>query len=263
LSCIKMVKMKKIKLIIVTISILLISMSNLVSGTPSTQIWISSTDFQKFKTFHLGLDNYFRLKNQAYQSRGAGIFDGGLTAGILPFKKFNAEAGIDYLYMGDGIYDNSPVYFNMKAGTPESSLFKGSPAFAFGVYNLGTKSNLTNYNVVYALIAKTIPVIGRVSAGYYSGNKKLLVDENGNKSNSGLLLSLDRSMTEISDKLWMAIDYQGGKNYLGALNLGFSWSFSSNTSVIFAYDIYNNNKVLYNSKDKNLNSLTIQLDINF
>jgi len=255
--------MKKIKLIIIIIPFLLISMSNFVSGTPSTQIWILSTDFQKFKTFHLGLDNYFRLKNQAYQSRGAGIFDGGLTAGILPFKKIQAEAGIDYLYMGDGIYDKSPVYFNMKAGTPESSLFKGSPAFAFGVYNLGTKSNLTNYNVVYALIAKTIPVIGRVSAGYYSGNNKLLVDENGIKSNSSLLLSLDRSMTEISDKLWMAIDYQGGKNYLGALNFGFSWSFSSNTSVIFAYDIYNNNKVLYNSKDKNLNSMTIQLDINF
>jgi hypothetical protein len=232
-------------------------------ATPSTQIWIPSTDFQKFKTFHLGLDNYFRLKNQAYHSRGAGMFDAGLTMGILPFKKIQAEAGIDYLYMGDGIYDNNPVYFNIKAGTPENCLFKGSPAFALGVYNLGTKSKLTNYNVVYALIAKTIPVIGRVSAGYYSGNKNLLVDENSKKSNSGILLSVDRPMTEISDKLWLAIDYQGGKNYIGALNFGFSWSFSSNTSVIFAYDIYNNNKVLYNSKDKNLNSITIQLDINF
>jgi hypothetical protein len=204
-------------------------------ATPSTQIWILSTDIQKFKTFHLGLDNYFRLRNQAFHSRGAGIFDGGLTVGILPFKKVQAEAGIDYLYMGDGIYDNNPVYFNFKAGTPENCLFKGAPAFAFGVYNLGTKSNLTNYNVVYALIAKTIPVIGRVSAGYYSGNKKLLIDENGKISNGGILLSWDRSMTEISDKLWLAVDYQGGKNYLGALNFGFSWSFSSNTSVIFGY----------------------------
>jgi len=29
-------------------------------STPSTQIWIPSTDFQKWKTMHLGLDNYIR-----------------------------------------------------------------------------------------------------------------------------------------------------------------------------------------------------------
>jgi hypothetical protein len=254
---------KKFNQIVLSISFLWIFINNFVTGTPSTQIWITSTDFQKFKSFHLGLDNYFRLENQAYHSRGAGIFDCGLTAGVLPFKKLQAEVGIDYLNMGDGIYDTNPIYFNVKVGTPEGALFKGSPAFAFGGYNFGTKSNLTNYNVAYALIAKTIPIIGRVSAGYYYGNEKLLVDENNKKSNNGILLSLDRQMTEISDKLWMAVDYQGGKNYLGALNVGFSWSFSSNVSVIFAYDIYNNNKAYYNSKDVNVNSISMQLDINF
>jgi len=254
---------RQIRQIILSVSFLLICMNIIVTGTPSTQIWIISTDFQKFKTFHLGIDNYLRLENQAYHSRGAGIFDCGLTAGVLPFKKLQAEIGVDYINMGDGIYDTNPVYFNAKIGTPEGALFKGSPAITIGGYNFGTKNNLTNYNVAYALIAKTIPIIGRVSAGYYYGNEKLLVDENNKKSNYGILLSLDRQMTEISDKLWLAIDYQGGKNYLGALNFGFSWSFSSNTSVIFAYDIYNNSKVFYNSKDKNLNSITIQLDINF
>jgi hypothetical protein len=254
---------REIKQIVLSISLLWVCMNNFVTGTPSTQIWITSTDFQKFKTFHLGIDNYFRLKNQAYHSRGAGIFDSGLTAGVLPFKKLQAEVGVDYLNMGDGIYDTNPIYFNIKAGTPEGVLFKGSPAIALGGYNIGTKTNLTNYNVVYALVAKTIPIIGRISAGYYCGNEKLLVDENNEKSNNGILLSLDRQMTEISDKLWMAIDYQGGKNYLGALNVGSSWSFSSNVSVIFAYDIYNNNKAYYNSKDVNVNSITMQLDINF
>jgi len=254
---------RKIIQITLCISFLIVFIDTIVSGTPSTQIWIISTDFQKFKTFHLGIDNYLRLENQAYHSRGAGIFDCGLTAGILPFKKLQAEIGIDYINMGDGIYDTNPVYFNFKVGTPEGSLFKGSPAIAIGGYNFGTKNKLTNYNVAYALIAKTIPVIGRVSAGYYYGNEKLLVDENNKKSNNGILLSLDRQMTEISDKLWMAVDYQGGKSYLGALSAGFSWSFSSNVSVIFAYDIYNNKNVYYNSKDLNLNTLTMQLDINF
>jgi len=254
---------RQIRQIILSVSFLLICVNIIVTGTPSTQIWIISTDFQKFKTFHLGIDNYLRLENQAYHSRGAGIFDCGLTAGVLPFKKLQAEIGVDYINMGDGIYDTNPVYFNAKIGTPEGALFKGSPAITIGGYNFGTKNNLTNYNVAYALIAKTIPIIGRVSAGYYYGNEKLLVDENNKKSNSGILLSLDRQMTEISDKLWMAVDYQSGRSYLGALNAGFSWSFSSNVSVIFAYDIYNNKNVYYNSKDLNLNTITMQLDINF
>jgi hypothetical protein len=250
---------KRISLIVFS----LLAICTIAFGTPSTQIWIPSTDFQKFGTFHLGIDNYFRSKNQAPSSRGAGMYDFGLTAGILPFEKFQAEVGVDYLYMGDGIYDKTPAYFNLKFGTPEGALFKGSPSIAFGGYNIGTKKNLTNYNVAYGLIAKTIPVVGRVSAGYYVGNGKILLDENLKKSNSGLLLSWDRPMTEISDKLWFAVDYQSGENYLGALSVAFSWAFSSNVSIIFGYDIYNNHNVAYNSKDLNINSFTTQLDINF
>ena len=70
-------------------------------------------------------------------------------------------------------------------------------------------------------------------------------------------------MPEISDKLWMAVDYQGGKNSFGVLNFGFSWAFSKNVSVIFAYNDWNNKKVFYDSKNENVNSFTIQVDINF
>lgn len=233
-----------------------------IKATPSTQIWIPSTDIQGFKTFHLGIDNYIRT--QKYNgTRGAGIYDIGLTAGILPFEKIQAEIGVDYLSMGDTYYDEYPIYFNAKIGTPEGSFFGGSPALAIGTYAVGTKKDATNYNVMYGLIAKNIPVIGRLSLGYYLGNEKLLLDETGSKSASGLLASWDRSMTEISDRLWLAVDYQSGENYLGALSFGFSWSFSKNVSVIFGYDIYNNNKVLYNSTDGNMQTFTTQLDINF
>jgi hypothetical protein len=231
-------------------------------ATPSTQIWIPSTDFQKWKTMHLGLDNYFR-SSKIEGIRGAGIYDIGLTTGLLPFEKFQGEIGVDYLSMGDSNYDDHPFYFNAKIGFPEGAIFKGSPALAIGAYNIGLKKNLTDYNILYGLIAKTIPVLGRVSAGYYSGNSKVLVDENLNKANSGLLLSWDRTMSEISDKLWLAVDYQGGKNYLGALSFGASWSFSKNVSVIFGYDIYNNHKAYYNTNDQNANTFTAQVDINF
>ena len=190
--------------------------SELIFSTPSTQIWIPSTDFQKWKTMHLGLDNYIRTSN-INGIRGAGVFDAGFTTGLLPFEKFQGEIGVDYLYMGDSNYDNHPIYFNAKIGLPEDALFKGFPAVALGTYNFGLKTNLTNYNIIYGEIAKTIPILGRLSVGYYTGNDKVLVDENLKKANNGVLLSWDRTMTEISDKLWLAVDYQGGKNYLCAL----------------------------------------------
>ena len=233
-----------------------------INATPSTQIWIPSTDFQAWKSLHLGIDNYFR-SGKINGVRGAGMYDLGLTTGLLPFEKFQGEIGVDYLYMGDNNYDDHPFYFNAKAGFPEGELFKNSPSIAVGAYNVGLKKNLTDYNIIYGEIGKAIPVLGRVSIGYYTGNKKILVDENLNSANSGILLSLDRAMTEISDKLWVAVDYQGGKNYLGSLNFGASWAFSKNVSLIVGYDIYNNKNAYYNTNNQNANSFTTQLDINF
>ncbi|MDP2335319.1 MAG: hypothetical protein Q8N05_02495 [Bacteroidota bacterium] len=235
---------------------------NAALATPSTIIWIPSVDFQTFKTMHLGIDNYIRAEKDN-GIRGAGIYDFGLTLGVLPFKKIQAEIGIDFLSMGDNVYDDHPLYFNAKIGTPEGALFKIAPAIAFGAYNIGTKGNLTNYNIFYGVVAKTLPIVGRLSVGYYMGNEKLLLDSKGAKANSGILASWDRPMKEISDKLWFAVDYQGGNNYLGALNVGFSWAFSSNVSIIFGYDIYNDSKTLYNSVNTNKNTFTTQLDINF
>ena len=107
------------------------------------------------------------------------------------------------------------------------------------------------------MAAKNLSKLGRFSAGYFTGNDKVLVDENGKKANTGLLLSWDRTISEISDKLWAAVDYQGGNSSMGALSLGASWAFAPNTSVIFGYDIYNNNKVA------GADTYTVQLDINF
>ena len=254
--------MKRYIQILITILIMSTSLIVNLFATPSTQIWIPSTDFQGFKTLHLGIDNYVRVEN-INNTRGAGMYDLGLTTGILPFSKIQSEIGFDYIYMGDPFYDTHPFYFNIKVGTPEDSLVSGFPGIAVGEYNLGFQSGLTNFNVVYGLIAKTIPVIGRVSVGYYKGNGKVLVDEKNLEADEGLLLSFDRQIPEISDKLWIGADYQGGKNYLGSLNFGFSWAFSSNVSVIFGYCIYNNKNAFYNSKDINVNSITTQLDINF
>lgn len=225
-------------------------------ATPSTQIWIPSTDIQEFKTVHLGIDYYARSKEDDAGQRPH-VYDFGLTTGVLPFEKVQMEAGFDFITTGDSSADDNPLYFNAKLGTPEDALFSGSPALAAGGYLFGTESDSTDFNVVYGLVAKTLPVIGRLSAGWYVGNDELLVDAGGNTDDNGVLLSWDRTLSEISDKLWAAVDYQGGDNSLGALNFGVSYAFSENVSVIFGYDIYNDNAT------GGENTFTTQVDINF
>jgi hypothetical protein len=226
------------------------------NATPSTQIWIPSTDIQKYKSIHLNVDNYVAAKKEASGSWKAPVFVIGPTIGVLPYEKIQAEAGFDVIKAGLAS-DSYPVYLHAKAGTPEGSLFAGSPALALGGYNFGQKRNVTDQNIIYGLAAKNLPKIGRFSAGYFSGNDKVLLDENGKKANTGMLLSWDRTISEISDKLWTAVDYQGGDSSMGALSFGASWAFAPNTSVIFGYDIYNNSKVA------GADTYTVQLDINF
>lgn len=241
--------MKKISKILIMAMALTVAATGAAMATPSTQIWIPSTDVQGFKTLHLGIDNYTRTSNG---STVGDVYDLGLTAGVLPFEKLQAEIGIDYITYGADNYDSHPLYFNVKVATPEESLFTFSPALAVGAYGIGTKTDLTDGNLIYGLAAKTLPVVGRFSAGYYSGNDKVIGSDN-----DGVLLSWDRTMAEISDKLWVAVDYQGGDNTFGALSFGASWSFAKNVSVILGYDIYNDNALA--GED----TFTTQLDINF
>lgn len=262
---------------IVLATVLLCAVSaGTATATPSTQIWIPSTDIQAYKTFHFGFDTYIRDgKEQNSELNVPPVVDLGLTAGVLPYQKIQAEAGFDLIYGGFNTsagLDKHPIYFNAKVGTPEDAWFKGSPAVAIGGYGFGTRKGEvqsgsytktgTDANIFYGLVAKTLPVVGRLSAGYYGLNKKSSVatvyDSNGVMGDdSGFLASWDRTMSEISDKLWFAVDHQGGKNAYGATSLAFSWAFAKNVSVIFGYDIYNN------KARAGQNTFTVQLDINF
>lgn len=240
-----------------------------VFGTPSTQIWIPSTDIQGFGVPHLGFDSYIRSSGHGNFSAGdrdPDVFVGGITIGVLPFQSVQAEVGVDYISTFSGLpTDDHPVYFNAKIGIPENVLFTNAPALAFGGYNFGTKrrGSRTDQNIVYGLAGKTLPAfgalpsLGRISAGYYVANDDAVVGPDGHKDNHGVLLSWDRTMSEISDQLWFAVDYQGGENALGALNFGVAWAFTPHVSVIVGYDLYNK-KSLAGS-----NTFTTQLDINF
>ncbi len=206
-------------------------------ATPSTQIWNPSTDIQATGTYHLGIDNYF-TKVGSTQGGYAFPTDLGLEYGLVP----GLEIGFDAF-----LPQNSPLVLNAKYGVGESGVL---PSVAVGGFGFGTDPGITDQNVIYAVTAKTLPIIGRLSAGYFTGNEKVLLDPSGQKDNSGIILTWDKA---INDKLWACVDYAGSKSALGATFYGFSWLFASNTSVIFGYGTYNNGA---------LPTFTTQMDIN-
>ena len=220
-------------------------LTRIASATPSTHIWAPSTDVQAYGVFHLTHDVYIPVEG----AKTAPITNEGFTVGVIPSEKINMEVGFDLI--NGATTDATPLYFNAKMGVPENSLGEGIPALAVGAYAVGTKSDSTDYNVLYAKVGKTVPVAGRFSIGYFLGNEDLL----GKDENSGILLCWERTMSEISDNLWVAVDYQGSESALGALSYGFSWKFAPNTSVILGYDDYNNASLA--------DTYTVQLDIDF
>ncbi|MFZ3072854.1 MAG: hypothetical protein WA162_06400 [Thermodesulfobacteriota bacterium] len=248
-------------------------------ATPSTHIWAPSTDVQAYLVPHVTYDVYIPVKSGDdvvggnTGSRPAVITNIGLTVGVLPYEKLQLELGFDHItgfsFFSSGDLDDTPIYFNAKLGVPEGALGANMPALAIGSYMLGTNSGGearageipepgTDFNVHYAKVAKTFGSFGRLSAGYYTGNKALLVDENGKEDASGILLCWERTMSEISDKLGVAVDYMGGDNSFGALSYGGSWKFSPKVSVIAAY-VDQNNDDLFFIEDW----FTLQADIDF
>lgn len=247
-------------------------------ATPSTLIWAPSTDIQPYKKIHLTVDNYTPTTSKGtnadnYDQHNYVLQVYGLTFSLLsdkpeenllgklwsPLGKIMAETGFDYKKGLGSFYDSYPWYFHFKFGVHEDAYFKNMPAIAVGSYDMGTRANRTNNNVWYGRVAKTVNIgkvnLGRISGGYFVGNGRLLRDKNGLRDNAGPMVAWERTISEISDKLWLCLDYQGTQSSYGALNAGFAWSFTKDISAIFGYDIYNNRNLT--------DTVTLQIDINF
>ncbi|MDD4879599.1 MAG: hypothetical protein PHR22_04000 [Candidatus Omnitrophica bacterium] len=228
-------------------------------ATATTHIWAPSTDVQPYGVIHITpADVYIPVGKDSSENRVPTITNSGLTVGVLPFERFNIEAGFDYK-TGYGDLDNYPMYFNAKGGIPEGAFGEWFPALAVGAYDIGTKTDKTNFNLIYGKAAKTFKIkdldLGRFSVGYFNGNGKLLRGPNGGKDNADVFGAWERTMSEISDKLWLCVEYQGTKSSYGCWNFGGSWKFSDNISLLVGFDHYNNRNFA--------DTVTIQVDIDF
>ena len=230
-----------------------------VWATPSTHVWTPSTDVQADRITHITFDSYIPSQRDASGNRPDTVTDLGLEQGWWFWKeKMGIEFGIDSM-TGLGAADDYPLYFNAKLGTPEDAFFQYMPALAVGGYNFGTKNKLTNQDIFFVEAAKTIKFgevnLGRVSVGGFWGNKDVLLDGDGKSDESGVILSWERTMSEISEKLWICADWQSSESGVGALAPGFSWKFADNVAMLFGYVIPNNKDLA--------ETFTVQLDVDF
>jgi len=212
-------------------------------AAPSAQINIPSTDAKGLKEVAISITDYVRFSNKP--DAGPNSYCAGVETGLLPFESVKVEVGVDYLTTGTSSpTDAHPFYFNGKLATAEDLGFKGLPAFAVGVYNMGTYDKpttgiSTRQNIAYGLAAKTLPIIGRISAGGYVGAERALRTPGNSRNNSGAMASWDRTISELSDKLWLGADYMSGNNANGEISAGASWSFTKQVTLLAGVVWYN------------------------
>ena len=203
-------------------------------ATPSTTFWAPSTaSCQARGVPHVTYDTYFWKGPPAGTAGAPGYpIDTGLTIGFLPFDKVQGEAGFDFLLPSEHY-----VFLNTKLCTPESSLFAGSPGISFGIYNVGFKEDVTNYNALYLMFQKNLKVGGYVAAGVYHGlNRPLFTSSEGEVEKTGALIGWVSPDVQIGRKglrkINIAADVQTGENVLGAWGFGTNVYFADNVSLL-------------------------------
>ena len=231
---------------------------NFVYATPSTTYWTPCVfDVQPYGVWHITQDNYFTVDKKGTE-KGDLTTDVGLTVGVLPFEKLNLEVGFD---MNEPLDD--PLSFNAKFGTPENSLFQGSPALNLGIFNVGTQEDSTDYNIVDFIVGKTLPAkLGRLHLGLYAGSNTLK-NSGGQVKNEGFMWGYDKGFCPVKDqkgefnRFVLAADYASGKNAIGGGGVGMYTYFTRDVSLLMG-------PVWFNDQGLNGNwKWTVQVDINF
>ena len=205
-------------------------------ATPSTTFWTPATTYvQPYLVPHITYDTYV-AERSALQN------DYGLTIGVLPFEKLQAEVGIDSFMPG---LASSNLYLNAKLGIPDGALGDWAPGLSAGIYGVGFKSDVSDFNILHGELGKTFPLIGNLTVGgYYGLNDKLLVSSSGEKHQGGFMASwtspdIVLNLAGLNKIIFMA-DVQTGKNAFGAagggIGLYFTPSIDILTGPVFFFD---------------------------
>jgi hypothetical protein len=225
-------------------------------ATSSTTFWTPATNYvQPYLVPHITYDSYVAEKGGLQN-------DYGLTVGVLPFEKLQAEVGVDSFLPG---LAKKNVYLNGKLGIPENAFGSYQPGISVGVVGAGTEKDVSDFNILHAEIGKTFPVVGNfVVGGYYGLNDKLLLSSDGKKQQGGLMAAWTSPDLAVNlpglTKLNFVADVQTGKNVFGAWGAGVGVYFNPAIAMLMG-PVFFNDKTLAKDTFGTDFMWSVQLDI--
>jgi hypothetical protein len=227
------------------------------SATPSTVYWTPATTYtQPFLVPHLTYDTYFSEGGQLQP-------DYGLTVGILPFDKVQAEVGIDLLVPG---LHKDNLYLNGKVTLVEGALADWQPGVSLGIQSVGFKKDYSDYNHLYLTVGKTFGIGTVAVGGYHGGNKVLYTSSSGKVEQTGFMASYTSPDIKVGltglDKIVFAADYASGNNYFGAWGVGAAFYFTPAISLLTGPVMFNDKDLMKASYGSDF-MWTVQLDVDF
>lgn len=240
---------------IVTLILFFNLSSTRIWSVPTDLFWTNCiTDVLATGTGHIDIDSYFSLFKR--NGHGSSLpLDTGFLLGIFTWHDLNAEAGIDYLGGTD-----DPFYFNGKVGMSEDKLFANAPSFSIGVFDIGTRANKTNINVVNLVLGRKLPesIGGTFYVAGFIGNRALGKDRQGYMVGYSYEFCPEKDCSGKDYHKWeFAADYASGNNLIGGGGFGMVYRFTPEISLEGGPVWFNTAK--YNGSWK----WSIQLDINF
>lgn len=240
-------------------------------ATPSTVVWTPATTYtQPFLVPHITYDTYFGERT-AYQ------IDTGLTVGIIPNNKFvEGEIGVDAFYpvvqtktgSNVGQFEGKNAFqFNGKLSLKEGALHDLAPGLSVGIMNAGLAEDANDVNIMYAVLGKTLGAYGTVAVGGYMGNDKILLDENGEKDETGFLASYTSPKFAVGTvglkDISFAVDYQSGNSLFGALGAAAILNFTDAVALLTGPVIFNKKETATGGVTNLLWTVQLDVDLDF
>jgi hypothetical protein len=207
---------------------LLLACASIAGATPSTVVWTPATTYtQPYLVPHLTYDTYVA-------ERGFLANTYGLTVGVLPAAaRLQGEVGVDLFYPG---FTSDFLQLNARLTLPEGLAFAGAPSLSLRIANAGFRTDVSDYHLLHATLAKATPLGTLGVGGYYGAGSAVLWTGSGGEERAGFMASWASPDVKLGlpglDKLVFAADVSTGENWFGAVGGAVALYFSPSVSLL-------------------------------
>jgi hypothetical protein len=240
-------------------AVAVLATSSAAQATTSTTFWTPATTYtQPYLVPHLTMDTYFG-------ERGDLPLTTGLTLGVLPFEKLQAEVGFDLFYpLGK---TSETFSLNGRVSLPEGA-FGALPGLSVGIQGVGFEKDVSDLNMLHGTVSKTLPYVGTVAlGGYYALNENLLLDETGAPvDQGGFMASWVSPEIKVGkpalDKVFLMADVMTGDHAFGAVGAGVGLFFTESIALLTGPVFFLNPDAVADADGRRQSMMwTMQLDV--